>query len=410
MELDNENEVVVARRARADRCARASRKARRGPDRGRAARDVARGLLAGDRTAATRWDGSRAPRTRPGSRSTWGTRGCRSSWPPTGTPRVGPYRRTAEVPAEVVPLPFWDAEQGCAEGLSTRVRRSAPTLGSWTASAGSSSSRTRRCSTRTSAHGRADRAPRRRGRGRGGPEPPARRERGRGRAAPRRPGDSPATSCTRAVRSSRQAAVVLAEFDDPGEGRCARARLDRVPPRGGGPRRARRDRRGRASSPATRAGAPGQLEASSRRTRGSSRLRTPTTSSTRSPSGCGTTCWPARSRRSPCSGRCPSTPRRTEVGSRGPATEEEQPWRRRPSRSTSSPGTGSRPYFEATKRHGCRSWGLYNHMLLPTLYSDSVDEYWALVNDVTVWDVSVERCVEIRGPGRLRADEPDDVS
>ena len=56
------------------------------------------------------------------------------------------------------------------------------------------------------------------------------------------------------------------------------------------------------------------------------------------------------------------------------------------------------PFFEATKRHGCRSWGLYNHMLLPTLYDDPVTEYWALVNDVTVWDVSVERCVEIRGP------------
>jgi glycine cleavage system aminomethyltransferase T len=56
------------------------------------------------------------------------------------------------------------------------------------------------------------------------------------------------------------------------------------------------------------------------------------------------------------------------------------------------------PYFEATKRHGCRSWGLYNHMLLPTLYDDPVSEYWALLNDVTVWDVSVERCVEIVGP------------
>ena len=30
------------------------------------------------------------------------------------------------------------------------------------------------------------------------------------------------------------------------------------------------------------------------------------------------------------------------------------------------------PYFEATKRHGCKSWGLYNHMLLPTLYDDPV--------------------------------------
>ena len=56
------------------------------------------------------------------------------------------------------------------------------------------------------------------------------------------------------------------------------------------------------------------------------------------------------------------------------------------------------PYFEATKRDGCKSWGLYNHMLLPTLYDDPVSEYWALLNDVTMWDVSVERCVEIEGP------------
>ena len=56
------------------------------------------------------------------------------------------------------------------------------------------------------------------------------------------------------------------------------------------------------------------------------------------------------------------------------------------------------PYFEATKRAGCRSWGLYNHMLFPTLYDDPVTEYWALLNDVTMWDVSVERCVEITGP------------
>jgi len=56
------------------------------------------------------------------------------------------------------------------------------------------------------------------------------------------------------------------------------------------------------------------------------------------------------------------------------------------------------PYFEATKRAGSQSWGLYNHMLLPTLYDDPITEYWALLNDVTMWDVSVERCVEITGP------------
>lgn len=59
------------------------------------------------------------------------------------------------------------------------------------------------------------------------------------------------------------------------------------------------------------------------------------------------------------------------------------------------------PYYEATKRHGCKSWGLYNHMLLPTLYDDPVTEYWALLNDVTMWDVSVERIVEIVGPDAL---------
>ncbi|HET9671606.1 MAG TPA: glycine cleavage T C-terminal barrel domain-containing protein [Actinomycetota bacterium] len=56
------------------------------------------------------------------------------------------------------------------------------------------------------------------------------------------------------------------------------------------------------------------------------------------------------------------------------------------------------PYFEATKRAGCRSWGLYNHMLLPTLYDDPVTEYRALLEGVTMWDVAVERCVEITGP------------
>ena len=59
------------------------------------------------------------------------------------------------------------------------------------------------------------------------------------------------------------------------------------------------------------------------------------------------------------------------------------------------------PYFDSTKKAGCRSWGLYNHMLLPTLYDDPVAEYWALLNQVTMWDVAVERCVEISGPDAM---------
>lgn len=55
------------------------------------------------------------------------------------------------------------------------------------------------------------------------------------------------------------------------------------------------------------------------------------------------------------------------------------------------------PYFEATQRHGCRGYTVYNHMFLPIAYDDLESEYWKLLNDVTVWDVSVERNVEIAG-------------
>ncbi len=56
------------------------------------------------------------------------------------------------------------------------------------------------------------------------------------------------------------------------------------------------------------------------------------------------------------------------------------------------------PYFEATQRAGCRGYTVYNHMFLPIAYDDLEAEYWKLVNDVTVWDVAVERQVEITGP------------
>jgi glycine cleavage system aminomethyltransferase T len=56
------------------------------------------------------------------------------------------------------------------------------------------------------------------------------------------------------------------------------------------------------------------------------------------------------------------------------------------------------PFFEATQRHGARGYTVYNHMLFPICYDDLEAEYWKLINDVTVWDVSVERQVEITGP------------
>ena len=55
------------------------------------------------------------------------------------------------------------------------------------------------------------------------------------------------------------------------------------------------------------------------------------------------------------------------------------------------------PFFGATRRAGCTAYDVYNHMLLPAYYDDPETEYWALLNDVTVWDVAVERTVEISG-------------
>ncbi len=56
------------------------------------------------------------------------------------------------------------------------------------------------------------------------------------------------------------------------------------------------------------------------------------------------------------------------------------------------------PYFAATQRHGARGYSVYNHMLFPINYADLEEEYERLLNDVTVWDVGVERQVEIKGP------------
>ena len=56
------------------------------------------------------------------------------------------------------------------------------------------------------------------------------------------------------------------------------------------------------------------------------------------------------------------------------------------------------PFFEATQRWGARAYTVYNHMLFPINFDDLEAEYWQLVNHVTLWDVSVERQVEITGP------------
>ena len=56
------------------------------------------------------------------------------------------------------------------------------------------------------------------------------------------------------------------------------------------------------------------------------------------------------------------------------------------------------PYFYASRRHGVQMYSFYNHMYHPRHYGDPVEEYWQLLNGVTLWDVGVERQVEITGP------------
>lgn len=56
------------------------------------------------------------------------------------------------------------------------------------------------------------------------------------------------------------------------------------------------------------------------------------------------------------------------------------------------------PYFDATVRWGAKGFSVYNHMYIPRDFGDPVQNFWNLVNDAILCDVSVERQVEITGP------------
>ena len=56
------------------------------------------------------------------------------------------------------------------------------------------------------------------------------------------------------------------------------------------------------------------------------------------------------------------------------------------------------PYFEAEQRHGPKGYTVYNHMLFPVRFDDLEAEYRHLLEHVTLWDVAVERCLEVSGP------------
>jgi glycine cleavage system aminomethyltransferase T len=59
------------------------------------------------------------------------------------------------------------------------------------------------------------------------------------------------------------------------------------------------------------------------------------------------------------------------------------------------------PYYEATQKYGPKGFTVYNHMYFPIRFGTFEEEFDALLNHVTLWDVAVERCLEISGPDGL---------
>lgn len=63
-----------------------------------------------------------------------------------------------------------------------------------------------------------------------------------------------------------------------------------------------------------------------------------------------------------------------------------------------SPRIKRTPYFYSSRKHGVSAYTVYNHHYHPRHYGDPIEEYWHLINGVTLWDVGVERQIEIKGP------------
>jgi len=62
----------------------------------------------------------------------------------------------------------------------------------------------------------------------------------------------------------------------------------------------------------------------------------------------------------------------------------------------------STPFTERAMARGASAFTVYNRMLLPTVFESLEADYRHLISSVQVWDVGVERQVEIRGPDAAR--------
>ncbi|MEL6335283.1 MAG: glycine cleavage T C-terminal barrel domain-containing protein [Pseudomonadota bacterium] len=60
------------------------------------------------------------------------------------------------------------------------------------------------------------------------------------------------------------------------------------------------------------------------------------------------------------------------------------------------------PYYSSTIAEGAESLLTYNRMLVPRGYGDRAAEYWRLIQGVSMWDVAVQRQVQLKGPDAAR--------
>ena len=63
-----------------------------------------------------------------------------------------------------------------------------------------------------------------------------------------------------------------------------------------------------------------------------------------------------------------------------------------------SPRVRKSPYFNSTIKYGATAFSVYNHMYMPVTYDGTLEDYKNLLDGVQLWDVGVERQVQIKGP------------
>ena len=67
------------------------------------------------------------------------------------------------------------------------------------------------------------------------------------------------------------------------------------------------------------------------------------------------------------------------------------------------PNVRRSPYFPRTEAAGATEYMAYNHMYMPMGYGrDTAEEYAALTERVTLWDVGAQRQCQLQGPDAAR--------